>query len=40
MHKELIEFVVEHIIHRFDIVHTLTTNHVTSFMSKEVCEFA
>jgi hypothetical protein len=39
-HKEVIEFITEHIIHRFDIPQTLTTDQGTSFMSKEVHEFA
>jgi transposase InsO family protein len=39
-HKEVIEFITEHIIHRFGIPQTLTTDQGTSFMSKEVCEFA
>jgi hypothetical protein len=39
-HKEVIEFVTEHIIHRFGIPQTLTTDQGTSFMSKEVREFA
>jgi hypothetical protein len=39
-HKEVIEFVTEHIIHRFDIPHTLTIDQGTSFMSKEVRKFA
>jgi transposase InsO family protein len=39
-HREVIEFIIEHIIHRFDIPQTLTTNQGTSFMSKEVHEFA
>jgi hypothetical protein len=38
-HREVIEFVTKHIIHRFDIPQTLTTNQGTSFMSREVCEF-
>jgi hypothetical protein len=38
-HMEAIRFVIEHIIHRFDILQTLTTDKGTSFMSKEVCEF-
>jgi transposase InsO family protein len=38
-HKELIEFITEHIIHRFGIPQTLTTDQGTSFMSKEVREF-
>jgi transposase InsO family protein len=39
-HKEVNEFVSEHIIHKFGIPQTLTTNQRTSFMSKEVHEFA
>jgi transposase InsO family protein len=38
-HKEVIEFITEHIIHRFDIPQTLMTDQGTSFMSKEVNEF-
>ena len=38
-HKEVIEFITEHIIHRFGIPQTLTTDQGTSFMSKEVREF-
>ena len=37
MHKGLIEFITEHIIHRFGIPQILTTDQSTSFMSKEVC---
>jgi hypothetical protein len=37
--KEVIEFITEHIIHRFGIPQTLTTDQGTSFMSKEVREF-
>ena len=37
MHKEVIEFITEHIIHRFGIPQILTTDQSTSFMSKEVC---
>jgi hypothetical protein len=33
-HKEVIEFITEHIIHRFGILQTLTTDQGTSFMSK------
>ena len=40
MHKEVIEFITEHIIHRFGIPQTLTTDQGTSFMSKEVRDFA
>jgi hypothetical protein len=39
-HKKVIEFIIEHIIHRFSIPQTLTMNQGTSFMSKEVREFA
>jgi transposase InsO family protein len=39
-HREVIEFVTKHFIHRFGIAQTLTTDQGTSFISKEVCEFA
>jgi hypothetical protein len=39
-HREVIEFITEHIIHRFGIPQTLTTDQGTSFVSKEVREFA
>jgi transposase InsO family protein len=39
-HMEVIEFITEHIIHRFGIPQTLTTDQGASFMSKEVREFA
>ena len=39
-HREVIGFVTKHIIHRFDIPQTLTTDQGTSFMSREICEFA
>jgi hypothetical protein len=39
-HREVIEFVTEHIIHSFSIPQTLTTDQWTSFMSKMVREFA
>jgi transposase InsO family protein len=39
-HKEVIEFITEHIIHRLGIPQTLTTDQGTSFMSKEVRDFA
>src|SRR4051812_43560246 len=35
-HKEVIKFITEHIIHRFGIPQTLTTDQGTSFMAKEV----
>jgi transposase InsO family protein len=38
-HKEGIEFIIEHIIHRFSIPQTLTTDQGTSFVSKKVGEF-
>jgi hypothetical protein len=38
--KEVIEFIIEHITHRFDIPQTLTIDQGTSFVSKEVREFA
>ena len=40
MHKEVIEFITEHIIHRFDIPQTLTMDQGPSFISKEVRAFA
>jgi hypothetical protein len=39
-HKEVIEFITEHIIHRFSIPQTLTIDQGTSFVSKEVRKFA
>jgi transposase InsO family protein len=39
-HKEEIQFITEHIIHRFSIPQTLTTYEGTSFVSKEMREFA
>jgi hypothetical protein len=39
-HKEVIEFITEHIIHRFGFPQTLTTDQGTSFTSGQVCEFA
>jgi hypothetical protein len=38
-HKKVIEFIIEHIIHRFGIPQTLTMNQGTSFVSKQVREF-
>jgi transposase InsO family protein len=38
-HNEVIEFIAERIIHRFDIPQTLTTDQGTSFMFKEVRDF-
>jgi hypothetical protein len=39
-HREVIHFISKHIIHRFGIPQTLTTEHGSSFMSHQVCEFA
>jgi hypothetical protein len=39
-HKEVIEFITEHIIHRFGIPQTLTTDQGSSFTSGQVREFA
>ena len=39
-HREVIEFITEHIIHRFGIPQTLTTDHGSSFISMEVRDFA
>ena len=38
-HKEVIEFITEHIIHRFGILQTLITDQGSSFISKEVRAF-
>jgi transposase InsO family protein len=38
-HKELINFVLEHIVHRFGIPQTLTTNQGPAFMSHQFAEF-
>jgi transposase InsO family protein len=40
MHKEVVHFILEHIIHRFGISQTLTTDQGSSFMSHQVHEFA
>jgi IS30 family transposase len=39
-HKEVIEFITEHIIHRLSIPQTLTMDQGTSFTSGRVHEFA
>ena len=39
-HKEVINFVLEHIIHRFGIPQTLTFDQGASFMSHQFREFA
>jgi hypothetical protein len=39
-HREVIHFILEHIIHRFSIPQSLTTDQGSSFMSHQVREFA
>jgi hypothetical protein len=39
-HREVISFVKEHIVHRFWIPQTLTTDQGVSFMSQQFKEFA
>jgi hypothetical protein len=39
-HRKVIEFIREHIIHRFGIPQTLMTDQYSSFISKEVRSFA
>jgi antitoxin component of RelBE/YafQ-DinJ toxin-antitoxin module len=39
-HKEVINFILEHTIHRFGIPQTLTIDQESSFMSHQVYEFA
>jgi transposase InsO family protein len=39
MHKEVIHFILEYIVHRFGIPKTLTTDQGSSFMSRHVCKF-
>jgi hypothetical protein len=38
-HQEVIRFIQEHIVHRFGIPHTLTTDQGASFMSHQFREF-
>jgi hypothetical protein len=38
-YKEVIEFIMKHIIHRFGIPQTLTTDQGTSFVSGQVRDF-
>jgi hypothetical protein len=40
MHKEVIHFILENIVHIFDIPQTLITDQGSSFMSHQVHEFA
>jgi hypothetical protein len=39
MHKEVIHFILEHIVQRFGISQTLTTDQDSAFMSHQVHEF-
>jgi hypothetical protein len=39
-HREVIHFISKHIIHRFSIPQTLTTDQGSSFMSHQIREFA
>jgi hypothetical protein len=39
-HKEVISFVLEHIVHRFGMPQTLTTDQGAAFMSHQFREFA
>jgi transposase InsO family protein len=39
MHKEVISFVLEHIIHRFGVPQTLTTDQGAAFMSGQFKDF-
>jgi transposase InsO family protein len=39
-HKEVIHFILKHIIHRFDIPQTLITDQGSLFLSHQVYEFA
>jgi transposase InsO family protein len=39
-HREVIHFISKHIIHRFGIPQTLTTDQDSSFMSHQVRDFA
>ena len=39
-HRKVIEFITEHIIHRFGIPQTLTTDQGSSFISKDVRNFS
>ena len=38
-YRKMIEFIIEHIIYRFGIEQTLTTDQGSSFISKEVRVF-
>jgi hypothetical protein len=39
-HKEVIHLILEHIVHKFGIPQTLTTDLGSSFVSHQVHEFA
>jgi hypothetical protein len=40
MHREVIQSISEHIIHRLGIPQTLTMDQGSSFLSHKVCDFA
>jgi transposase InsO family protein len=40
MHRDIIQFILEYIIHRFSIPQTLTTDQGSSFMFHQVRDFA
>jgi hypothetical protein len=40
MHKDVIHFILEHIVHRFGIPQILTTDQGSSFIYYQVREFA
>jgi hypothetical protein len=37
--REVIQFILEHILHRFNIPQTLSMDQGSSFMSHQVCDF-
>ena len=39
-HNEIIDFIEEHIVHRFGIPQSITTNQGTMFIGKKVMEYA
>lgn len=38
-HEKIIEFITEHIVHRFGIPQTFTTDQETSFVSRDEWDF-
>jgi hypothetical protein len=38
-HREVIQFILEHILHRFNIPQPLSMDQGSSFMSHQVCDF-